>query len=201
MDIRVHHADLVEVSGTQAWAVLTEVDRGNGPELISHVFPADTLEWRAAEYGIDPADRATLLEMVLYEPHLPVADPVAHPLFAAATVAAARNEHLADIAALKGGGQARGLTGRSQQRAVDVTQHPVLLESGVEDPLAVIRRESPIDPEFIAVKARHVSRQRDAYRAQQAAVPVTPSRDRGSAADFAAALLGPPPPTPEEKTA
>lgn len=33
-----------------------------------HVFPKDTLEWRAAEYNIDPADVDTLLDIVLHEP-------------------------------------------------------------------------------------------------------------------------------------
>jgi hypothetical protein len=202
MDIRVHHADLVDVSGTQTWAVLTEIDRGNGPEMVGHIFPADTLEWRAAEYGIDPADRATLLEVVLYEPYLPDVASEDHPLFASDTVAGARAAHLARIASVKAGGKARGLTGRSTQRAVDVTKHRVLLDSGVEDPLAVIGRESPIDPEFLAVKAQHVGRQRDAHRAHQAAAPTTAaSRDRGSATDFAEALLGPPRPIAEEKTA
>jgi hypothetical protein len=35
-----------------------------------HIFPYDILEWRAAEYGIDPSDVDTLLDIVLAEPYL-----------------------------------------------------------------------------------------------------------------------------------
>jgi len=33
-------------------------------------FPHSTLAWRAAEYGIDPSDFDTLLDVVLHEPHM-----------------------------------------------------------------------------------------------------------------------------------
>ncbi|GAA5046633.1 hypothetical protein HNP84_009761 [Thermocatellispora tengchongensis] len=36
-----------------------------------HVFPHNTLEWRAAEYGIDHEDIGTLLDVILYEPFIP----------------------------------------------------------------------------------------------------------------------------------
>ncbi|MEV6154908.1 hypothetical protein AB0L53_31665 [Nonomuraea sp. NPDC052129] len=41
---------------------------------ILHAFPHSTLEWRAAEYGIDPEDIDTLLEVILYEPWIPRED-------------------------------------------------------------------------------------------------------------------------------
>ncbi|MER6171372.1 hypothetical protein [Streptosporangium sp. NPDC001681] len=36
----------------------------------SHSFPHSTLEWRAAEYGIDPDDVDTLLDVILHEPYM-----------------------------------------------------------------------------------------------------------------------------------
>ena len=57
----------------------------------AHVFPKDTLEWRAAEYGIDPADTQTLLDIVLFEPHIEI-DPD-WQLYTAPTVDDAR-DHL-----------------------------------------------------------------------------------------------------------
>lgn len=40
-----------------------------------HIFPKGTLEWRAAEYGVDVEDHDTLLSMILHEPHLEQALP------------------------------------------------------------------------------------------------------------------------------
>ncbi|SDI50604.1 hypothetical protein SAMN05421505_16112 [Sinosporangium album] len=38
---------------------------------IQHAFPHSAFEWRCAEYGLDPDDLDTLLDVVLYEPYLP----------------------------------------------------------------------------------------------------------------------------------
>lgn len=35
-----------------------------------HTEPKQSLDWRAAEYGIDPADTDTLLEIILHEPFM-----------------------------------------------------------------------------------------------------------------------------------
>ncbi|MEV4078944.1 hypothetical protein AB0J43_01455 [Nonomuraea fuscirosea] len=43
-------------------------------DRMLHVFPHSVLEWRAAEYAIDPDDIDTLLEVVLYEPYMPRED-------------------------------------------------------------------------------------------------------------------------------
>lgn len=48
------------------WSVIYRV----GSEQHEHRFPHEALHWRAAEYGIDPADSATLLDIVLHEPHI-----------------------------------------------------------------------------------------------------------------------------------
>jgi len=37
---------------------------------MRHAFPPETLHWRAAEYGYDPADVAALLDVVLHERHV-----------------------------------------------------------------------------------------------------------------------------------
>jgi hypothetical protein len=36
-----------------------------------HLVPHSTFEWRAAEYGIDPDDMDTMLDIVLHEPWIP----------------------------------------------------------------------------------------------------------------------------------
>lgn len=210
MDIVVHHAELVEQGGdTRFWMVTTEV----GGELIPHAFPEDTLEWRAAEYGIDPADMETLLEVVLYEPHL-THDPYDPDLLdVAETVDKARTHHLARIGQLRGTGRVRAATRveildarrravaavRSAGRDPDVDlrgaagtplraaghKARVLLESGTEDPLAVLRREIPIDPDVVAVKAEHVGRVRESARTTLVA------REQARTASTASGLTGP----------
>lgn len=60
-----------EVSGTPCWQV--NMTRPDGSTAI-HLMPADVLDWRAAEYGIDPTDVDTLLDLVLHEPHIPMTD-------------------------------------------------------------------------------------------------------------------------------
>ncbi|MFE3031588.1 hypothetical protein ACFXKY_08055 [Streptomyces canus] len=52
--------------GTARWVVHHVDQDGNGG---GYVFPKETLEWRAAEYGLDDVDE--ILDMVLHEPHLP----------------------------------------------------------------------------------------------------------------------------------
>lgn len=39
-----------------------------------HAFPHSALEWRVAEYGFDPDDVATILDVILYEPYIPDPD-------------------------------------------------------------------------------------------------------------------------------
>ena len=47
-------------------------DAGNTTRL-SHFFPPDTMEWRVAEYDLDPvADADLILDIVLFEPHIEI---------------------------------------------------------------------------------------------------------------------------------
>lgn len=83
------------IGETLTWQVrMTDAE---GKEHV-HVFPQETLAWRAAEYGIDPADTDTLLDIILHEPFLPdLAVPAA-----AATDPAARAGLNASTLASKG---------------------------------------------------------------------------------------------------
>jgi hypothetical protein len=51
------------------WLIETSVD-GSAVPSHAHRFPHEALHWRAAEYGIDPSDFDTLLEVVLCEPQM-----------------------------------------------------------------------------------------------------------------------------------
>lgn len=169
MNIEILSAQQVDQGGVAHWYLGLEIDRGDGkpPERIAHVLPVDTFEWRSAEYGIDPTDFDTLLHTVLYEPHLPKVDDVA-PLFTAPTVKHAREGHLARIAGVRGTGKVTGRTGLSPFPAGPEAR--VLLDSGVEDPIAVLRRHSPMDAEHLAAKRAHISRARAAHGQRRAAI-------------------------------
>lgn len=57
---------------TPCW--LVETRRSDDGNLHRHIFPKATLAYRAAEYGIDPADTDTLVDIVLHEPFAPSPD-------------------------------------------------------------------------------------------------------------------------------
>lgn len=85
---------------TDCWHVVT---RAPGDGGITHVVPKVALEWRAAEYGIDPADVDTLLDVVLHEQLFDddTAAEAVRSRASARSTAAAREAHLTRIAALK----------------------------------------------------------------------------------------------------
>lgn len=56
--------------GPPHWRVFYRVPDAADSKVHCHAFPIETLLWRAAEYGIDPADASTLLDVVLHEPHM-----------------------------------------------------------------------------------------------------------------------------------
>lgn len=142
MKLLLTAVDLFQIGGQPAWRVTGTMLEDDGAVVpYHHAFPLDTMEWRAAEYGIDPADRATLLDIVLTEPHLTAEDQArGYRLHDAPDIETARRDHLARCVAVK-------LRHRISTRAVGT-------------PLGRIRSESPMDPEVIAVKAQHVARVR-----------------------------------------
>lgn len=137
------------------WARVVTLDPADaGPRLAA--FPLEALEWRAAEYGVDPHDVDALLDIVLHEPYL-AEEPVA---YTAPTVHAARAVHLGRIADLKASG--RRVSTLAGADGVDPLQP-------VRDAYAVL-----LDVEQVAAKARYVERHRVAVRARaerRAAVP------------------------------
>ncbi|PRX90816.1 hypothetical protein [Allonocardiopsis opalescens] len=163
-------------------------------EAHEHVFPADCLEWRMAEYGVDAAEA---LDMVLAEPFIP--DP-ADPARVREDVAVAAGFYAPALVARPG--VAVGDTMPSTLHTADsITEaraaHRLRVAAArqrvpLADPdklLDQVLAESPTDPEVIAVMADHVTRARAHLR--QAATPTTA---RTAPADRAAAyrrrLLG-----------
>lgn len=110
-----------------------------------HAFPADTLEWRAAEYGIDPADLDTLLDIVIHEPFLPEPDQPDLMLYDAPTIEDARNYHLGRIRAV----QAKSKMG--QRGGPDLVREK-------------IKGMAVVNPEAVGLKREYVGRGRERYQ-------------------------------------
>lgn len=132
----------VKDDGEGHWVIgrVITLDDGTKHEGV-YVLPHDILEWRAAEYDIDPEDTETLLDMVLAEHHLELSDPVP-VLFTANTVSEAREQHLNNCAQAK-------LRTRMSTR-------------GKDHVLNVVRERSLRNPEVVEVKrqiARYVREQ------------------------------------------
>ena len=110
-----------------------------------HAFPVDTLEWRAAEYGIDPADLDTLLDIVLHEPFLGEPDQPDMLLYDAPTVEEARAYHLARIDAVKA---------KSKKE----------MKAGPDSVRERIKQLSVVNPEAVSLKGNLVSKGREMAR-------------------------------------
>lgn len=93
-----------QVSGTPCWTVTLLRPDGN---CHAYLMPTTILEWRAAEYGVDPADVDALMELILHEPHIPMIDDGSGPRYAdggpdllsAESTSAARDAHAARVKA------------------------------------------------------------------------------------------------------
>ena len=130
------------------WQVVYDVTLDDGTTTQSgHCFPKDTLEWRAAEYGIDPGDTAMLLDLVLTEPHLGATDWAGTQLRDAPDIPTARRDHVARCAAAK--------------LRLRLSTRGALVQPG--GPLERVHAESPMEPEVIALKAEQVRRLRAAH--------------------------------------
>jgi len=143
-----------ETKGEQDyWLIAMDIDGPDGkPVQAVHILPVETLEWRAAEYGIDPADTATLLDIVLAEPHLSEEDWASgHQLHDAPDIDTARRDHLARCARAK-------LRHRISTRTAD-------------HPCRRVADESPLHPEAIELKRQLVTQARTAQAEARAAVP------------------------------
>jgi hypothetical protein len=153
--------------------VTVVIDVGEaGAKPVLHIFPLDALEWRAAEYGIEPTDTDLLLDIVLHEPYL-TDEPV---VYTAASSAAARVIHLERIAAAQAAGHG---------------VRPDVVVGRKEDALQPIRDAYAtfVDPVEVAAKAQHVEQQRRAMRARSL---------KRSAASWSRRPLAPDRPEPKE---
>ena len=125
------------------WRIEQTITADDGTiSRLLYVLPLDAMEWRAAEYGIDPTDTATLLDIVMAEPHLTPADWAAgHQLHDAPDIETARRDHLARCVAVK------------MRHRISTRAKGSLLDR--------VRAESRMDVEAIALKTQHVATTRE----------------------------------------
>lgn len=114
------------------WHVITRAPDGHG---ITHVFPKSTLEWRAAEFGVDPADVDALLDLVLHEAFIDdQTDGPPSEVRAARSSVEARQAHANRIDAVK----------RTRER--------IVFDQGKNSPLNVIRQQPGITADGVRAK-------------------------------------------------
>lgn len=131
--------------------------------IMDHVFPADTLEWRIAEYGLDPNDLDTVLDVVLAEPWLNDGVDHSHPrfLYNAASVEDARAFHLERVQAFQA---KHAPAGKAATRPDQGGHRKAILDKVL------------IDPEVVEAKRGLVGVARDRHAKEKAAQGVTASR-------------------------
>lgn len=131
-----------------------EVSDGAGGTILNLLtFPEDTLEWRSAEYQIEPDQTDLLMDLVLYEGML--SDPPI--LFTAATIEEAREIHVGRVLDMKAKVRPTARSWKSQPERVNR-----LREAGVDqewldlvttdDALEPIRSGHLMSPEVIVEK-------------------------------------------------
>lgn len=156
-----------------AW--LITMDTGTPNTIATYLLPKAALQNRAAEYGIDPADVETLLDIALHEPYIPdPTDPANH----------------ADDAAAKKGLRAKAWVSRGSIRRGQMVPAWLYNSDSIEqareahfariehckanrvrvvspktaDPLDVIRRQYAPDAGQVAVVRRQVEATRQRLR-------------------------------------
>lgn len=158
--VSVTSVEKVTKGNNDFWMVMLNVvdDNGNA-EDTAWIFPTDSLEWRAAEYGIDPSDTATLMDVLLAEAFLGPEDfEEGTRLHEAPDIDAAREAHLARCA-------------RSKLRHRMSTR-------GKDHPLNRVRDESPMNARVLEAKKAHVHTARLAVVQARMASPDAREQER-----------------------
>ncbi|MEU1272973.1 hypothetical protein [Streptomyces sp. NPDC005799] len=140
--------------GVQGWSVIT---LRPGSIRWQHTFPAETMEWRAAEYGL--TDPVEIVDVILHEPYQETDAPVLPPSVkqppgkaAGATVAKAKDPHgpiLLEATSTRAARDAH----RSRIAAVKKQRVRITDPDGL---LAHIHRSHGMDPDRVRAKREAV---------------------------------------------
>lgn len=134
-----------EHDGESLLATVDVTDDEGKAVRLAYIFPKDTMEWRAAEYDIDPSETEVLLDIILFEPHIKV--PPERQLYVAESHDDARSYLLGAIAQKK----AESARERAQMRLPEGKG-----KSPEENARARVLELSHLDPEVIVAKREMV---------------------------------------------
>lgn len=144
------------------WQVVYDVTREDGAATEhGHSIPKDTLEWRAAEYGLDAATQfETILDIVLAEPYIATEEAAGtlsgEELHDAPDIETARARHVNRCAKAK-------LKHRISTRKMASGSGKAKTLVEIDNPFDVIRNGAVIDETVVAVKREHVRRVREEF--------------------------------------
>jgi len=68
--MKVTLVDVQDYDENHLLAALEVVGEDGTTIRVAHVMPKDAAEWRVAEYGLDPNDHDTLIDVLLHEGHV-----------------------------------------------------------------------------------------------------------------------------------
>lgn len=166
---------------TRMFRTARELILPDGSTILNQfVFPKDTLEWRAAEYQIDPRETDLLLDIVLYESIMPQ-DPQTIPvLYTADSVDEAREIYVQQVLDFKHQIRPVARAWKNQaQRSTRMKQnglHPVWSQNLTDDALLPIRTGATLDHGVIVEKSRFVMDSRDKARRLKEQIPTPRNR-------------------------
>lgn len=170
--------------------VAVNITEGADTKKIAYVIPKEALEWRIAEYGLADDDVDTVLDMLLFDPHVQV--PKGSGLYEADTVEQAREVFLGLIRAKRLESDAERAKGGAAARSV------------AGDETAARRQMKELlhhDPEVISVKRQIVDVARQQEMTNKARTAAAPARDRVAEARLALESLKNKAPEKEDKNA
>lgn len=139
-----------------------------------NILKKDTLEWRAVEYGIDPTDLDTLLDIAMVEPYLtPEEQAEGVFLLDAATTQQAREAHIARCAKAKLRLKLATRTKDPEPQVRSFLSGKLGVPEVRANNLDFIRVGSYLDPEVMEIKRKVVQNSVRVYRENKSQVKRT----------------------------
>lgn len=165
MPIEYTISDVAEDAERNLWQITYQNKAG---EVRNHLFPKATLEWRAAEYGLDDVDE--ILDIILHEPYAPPEQSAAPlSLLAAPAKTVSRPTPRITLYTAESTAQARDA---HRQRIADVKTNDARISPPKgADPLDHIRRNHGITPDGLRAKREQVDTHR--WKRLYGGLPVT----------------------------
>lgn len=139
--------------GERIIALLDVTDDDGRTTRLAYLFPRDTIEWRAAEYDLDPLSDAELLtDIVLFEPHVTI--PEEKRLYRTSK-AEAKEALLALVKAEKD----KSDQGKAAKRKALPAARLAEVQGGEEEIRRNIRAMSHVHPQVVEAKRQYVDQQ------------------------------------------